>query len=113
MTDYVFKCFEHNSGKVTQVSIAHIQGLERNLEYYSNTAVQCVGSQTNRPLVLAAGRQGLPGAPGRGSGPRRRRRQRPGRVRQGDESASEPRPGDGPTEEGEDAGDGSKAAEGG
>lgn len=90
MTDYVFCCFEHNSGKVTQVAVAHIQGLERNLEYYSNTAVQCVGSQTNRPLVLATGQTG---ASSSGSGPRRRRRQRPGRLRQSEDSAHDrPKP---------------------
>lgn len=93
MTDYVFRCFEHNSGKVTQVAVAHIQGLERNLEHYSNTAVQCVGSQDNRPLVLAEGHLGPLETTSRGSGPRRRRRQRPGRLRQGGtDSAGEARP---------------------
>jgi len=85
MTDYVFRCFEHNSGKVTQVSIAHIQGLVRNLEYYSNTAVQCAGSHTTRPLVLNARPK-----EGSGRGPRRRRRQRPNRTRlPADDSAEE------------------------
>jgi len=87
MTDYVFRCFEHNSGKVTQVSIAHIQGLVRNLEYYSNTAVQCVGNHTTRPLVL----QKPLGKEGSSRGPRRRRRQRRNPAR---------RPVDDPTEEG-------------
>lgn len=71
MANYVFQRFEHGSGKVTQISAAHIQGLARNLAYYSNTAVQCAGSQTNRPLVLPAGRQDAGEASRR---PHRRRR---------------------------------------
>merc|ERR1719229_332887 len=75
MTNYAFRCFEHGSGKVAQISIAHIQGLERNLEYYSNTAVQCARIQSHRPLVLAAKQQESEGGagPGRKSNRRRRR----------------------------------------
>lgn len=54
MTSYTFKRYDHGSGKVAQISIAHIQGLQRNLDYYSNTAVQCARIQTYRPLVLTS-----------------------------------------------------------
>jgi len=55
MTNYKFCQFDHGSGKVAQVSVAHIQGLQKNLEHYSNTAVQCARVQSHRPLVLAGG----------------------------------------------------------
>jgi len=57
VTGHVFRCDDHGSGKVAQVAIAHIQGLEKNLAYYSNTAVQCDRVQTYRPLVLGEGQQ--------------------------------------------------------
>jgi len=57
VTGHVFRCYDHRSGKVAQVAIAHIQGLEKNLAYYSNTAVQCDRVQTYRPLVLAQAQQ--------------------------------------------------------
>jgi len=52
LAGYVFCCYPHGSGKVTQVSPANLQGLEDNLEFYSKTAVQCTGSEASRPLVL-------------------------------------------------------------
>jgi len=58
MTNYSFQRYDHGSGKVAQISIAHIQGLERNLEYYSSTAVQCARIPTYRPLVLGSGQGG-------------------------------------------------------
>jgi len=57
VTGHVFRCYDHGSGKVAQVAIAHIQGLEKNLAYYSNTAVQCDRVQTYRPLVLGEAQQ--------------------------------------------------------
>jgi len=57
VTGHVFRCYDHGSGKVAQVAIAHIQGLEKNLAYYSNTAVQCDRVQTYRPLVLGQAQQ--------------------------------------------------------
>jgi len=72
MTNYTFNKFEHGTGKVAQVSIAYIQGLEQNLKYYSNTAVQCSRMQSHRPLVLRAGHQELLGKPRKHN--RRRRR---------------------------------------
>mmetsp|Transcript_1500 Transcript_1500/g.3257 ORF Transcript_1500/g.3257 Transcript_1500/m.3257 type:complete len:385 (-) Transcript_1500:320-1474(-) len=74
LTNYAFQCYEHGSGKVAQISIAHIQGLERNLEYYSNTAVQCARIQTYRPLALTS-KQDTP-EPGPQRAHRRRRRMR-------------------------------------
>merc|ERR1712129_488785 len=49
MTGYVFSCYNHGSGKLTQVSVAHIQGLKKNLAYYNKTAVRRFG--TSGPLV--------------------------------------------------------------
>jgi len=90
MTDYVFKCFEHHSGKVTQVAVAHIQGLERNLAYYSKTAVQ-LGHRSNRPLVCATSSRSSATSEGKA---RRRRRGKPARGRataqpQADDSAAD------------------------
>lgn len=76
MTGYVFTCFEHASGKVTQISAAFIQGLEKNLEYYSKTAVHCAGSAASRPLVLLDGQNEAPELTRKSS--RRRRRQQRG-----------------------------------
>jgi len=73
MTDYVFKCHSHNSGKVTQVAVAHIQGLDRNLEFFSNRAVQ-LGSRFNRPLVCAAKADAASTSSSKGSSAARRRR---------------------------------------
>jgi len=75
MSSYVFNCFEHGSGKVTRVCEAHLQGLERNLAHYSNTAVQCAGDQTNRPLVLCPGHGDEQRAAQRSSHRRHRRAQ--------------------------------------
>eukprot|EP00746_Dinoflagellata_sp_MGD_P129727 gnl/MRDRNA2_/MRDRNA2_63838_c0_seq1.p1 gnl/MRDRNA2_/MRDRNA2_63838_c0~~gnl/MRDRNA2_/MRDRNA2_63838_c0_seq1.p1 ORF type:complete len:204 (+),score=20.70 gnl/MRDRNA2_/MRDRNA2_63838_c0_seq1:224-835(+) len=52
LTDYRFRRFRRSSGKVTQVSPAHIQGLIANMEHYSHTAVQSARIQSHRPLVL-------------------------------------------------------------
>jgi len=57
VTGHIFRCYDHGSGKVAQVAIAHIQGLEKNVAYYSNTAVQCDRVQTYRPLVLGPAQQ--------------------------------------------------------
>lgn len=52
LTDYRFRRFRRSSSKVTQVSAAHIQGLEKNMEHYSNTAVQSSRIQSHRPLLV-------------------------------------------------------------
>lgn len=76
MAGYTFRCYPHGSGKVTQVSVAHLQGLDANLEYYSKTAVQCAGSEATRPLLLRGGVY-IPAPSGTSSrAPRRRRQQR-------------------------------------
>lgn len=77
MTNYTCCRFEHGSDKVVQISVAHIQGLERNLAYYSNTAVQCSRMESHRPLVLSNGPPEVPLPPRRS--PRRRRRNRKAR----------------------------------
>jgi hypothetical protein len=76
VTNYTFTRFEHGSGKVAQVSIAHIQGLERNLEYYSKTAVQCARITTHRPLQLNAKMKEAAAAESSRKAHRRRRRLR-------------------------------------
>lgn len=52
LTDYRFRRFRRSSSKVTQVSAAHIQGLEKNMEHYSHTAVQSSRIQSHRPLLV-------------------------------------------------------------
>jgi len=74
MMNYTFKKFEHGTGKIAQVSIAYIQGLEQNLRYYSKTAVQCSRMQSHRPLVLKGGASELLGKARKHN--RRRRRKR-------------------------------------
>mmetsp|Transcript_94682 Transcript_94682/g.265115 ORF Transcript_94682/g.265115 Transcript_94682/m.265115 type:complete len:309 (-) Transcript_94682:21-947(-) len=87
LTDHVFKRYDHNSGKVTQVAVAHIQGLERNMEFFSKTAVQ-LGSRFNRPLVCAAKAVGSSSASSK-KGPPARRRRRPKRPGASGEAPSD------------------------
>jgi hypothetical protein len=58
MTEYRFRKFNGVAKKIAQVSVAHIQGLEKNLEHYSQTAIQHTPNESHRPLVLGS-RQGL------------------------------------------------------
>jgi len=60
LTNHTFRCFEHNSAKITKISPAHIQGLEKNLAYYQKTAVHCAGRIASRPLVLPGGHHSDP-----------------------------------------------------
>jgi hypothetical protein len=53
MTGYTFNRYKHGSRKMVQISVAHIQGLERNLEYYSKTAVQSARVNAHRPHFLS------------------------------------------------------------
>jgi len=75
LENYSFKRFEHGTGKVAQVCTAHIQGLKKNLQYYSTTAVQHSRVQSHRPLALEADRDGV------SNSTRRPHRQRRGRRR--------------------------------
>jgi len=51
LTDYHFsRC--QKLGKIAQACPAHIQGLNNNMEYYSNTAVNNSNLQSQRPLVI-------------------------------------------------------------
>jgi hypothetical protein len=65
MNEYRFRKFRQSSGKVAQVSVAHIQGLEKNLEHYSHTAVQCARIQAHRPLVVSGNKRGRRQSPKR------------------------------------------------
>lgn len=73
VTGHIFRCYDHGSGKVAQVAVAHIQGLEKNLAYYSKTAVQCDRVQTYRPLVLTQAQPEEGGVAARKATARRRR----------------------------------------
>jgi len=86
VTDYTFNRFEHGSRKVAQISVAHIQGLERNLEYYSKTAVQCARVNAHRPHFVSDRRQELPEAKSQ----RKQRRHGPNGSRHKSSSASYP-----------------------
>mmetsp|Transcript_27223 Transcript_27223/g.72622 ORF Transcript_27223/g.72622 Transcript_27223/m.72622 type:complete len:366 (+) Transcript_27223:87-1184(+) len=76
VTDYTFNRFEHGSRKVAQISVAHIQGLEKNLEYYSKTAVQCARVNSHRPHFVSDRRKEGPEASGAGRSWRQQRRGR-------------------------------------
>eukprot|EP00747_Dinoflagellata_sp_TGD_P198465 gnl/TRDRNA2_/TRDRNA2_71522_c0_seq1.p1 gnl/TRDRNA2_/TRDRNA2_71522_c0~~gnl/TRDRNA2_/TRDRNA2_71522_c0_seq1.p1 ORF type:complete len:446 (-),score=89.88 gnl/TRDRNA2_/TRDRNA2_71522_c0_seq1:64-1401(-) len=52
LNNYIFCKFENPSGKVAQCSVAHIQGLKKNVDHYSHTAVQCARMKEHRPMVL-------------------------------------------------------------
>jgi len=76
VADYTFDRFEHGSRKVAQISVAHIQGLEKNLEYYSKTAVQCARVNSHRPHFVSDRRKEGPEASGAGRSWRQQRRGR-------------------------------------
>jgi hypothetical protein len=72
VTGYTFDRFEHGSRKVAQISVAHIQGLEKNLEYYSKTAVQCARVNAHRPHIVSDRREAGSEAAGRSQRKQRR-----------------------------------------
>jgi hypothetical protein len=74
VTGYKFDRFEHGSRKVAQISVAHIQGLQKNLEYYSKTAVQCARVNAHRPHVVSGRREA--GSEAAGGSQRKQRRGR-------------------------------------
>merc|ERR1740130_52741 len=43
----------HRSSKMARVSVAHLQGLEKNLEHYQNAAVNMSKEKRRRPVVFA------------------------------------------------------------
>jgi hypothetical protein len=50
--DYRFKKYRNASNKVAVASVAHIQGLEKNLAHYENKFVNSCKLKKGRPLVL-------------------------------------------------------------
>jgi len=72
VTDYTFDRFDHGSRKVAQISVAHMQGLEKNQEYYSKTAVQCARVNSHRPHVVSDRRKDASEAAGRSQRKQRR-----------------------------------------
>jgi len=49
---YYFRRHHHASRKWATVSVAHLQGLERNLKHYEDTAVNMSSDKRRRPVVL-------------------------------------------------------------
>jgi hypothetical protein len=90
VTDYTFNRFEHGSGKVAQIAVAHIQGLEKNLEYYSKTAVQCARVNAHRPHFVPDRQQEVPEAASRSDRKHRRKGFAGGHHRQRHSSAGYP-----------------------
>lgn len=52
-TNYRFARHQRASTKLACVSVAHLQGLEKNLEHYENAAVNLVKEKRRRPVVVA------------------------------------------------------------
>lgn len=51
---YRFKRYQRSvNSKVTKVSVAHLQGLEANLQHYKKTAVNMAKERRRRPTVMA------------------------------------------------------------
>jgi hypothetical protein len=51
--NYRFKRSQRGSSKLASVSVAHMQGLEKNLQHYENTAVNASKHTMRRPVVMA------------------------------------------------------------
>lgn len=52
---YRFKRFQRASnGKVAKVSVAHLQGLEKNLQHYKKAVVNMAKEKRRRPMVIAS-----------------------------------------------------------
>jgi hypothetical protein len=51
--NYRFKRYHRSPYKLASVSVAHIQGLERNLQHYENSAVNASKQTLQRPVVMA------------------------------------------------------------
>lgn len=54
LTGHRFPSTDPRPEKITQVCRAHVQGLEKNVEYYKRSAVMTCRDESHRPLVLAA-----------------------------------------------------------
>jgi len=50
--NYRFSRHQRSSPKVASVSVAHLQGLEKNLQHYEKTAVNMSRDKRRRPVVL-------------------------------------------------------------
>jgi len=49
---YRFKRHQRSSKKAAIVSVAHLQGLEKNMQHYEKAAVNCSRDKRRRPVVL-------------------------------------------------------------
>lgn len=52
-TNYRFARHQRTSSKLASVSVAHLQGLEKNLQHYENAAVNMSKEKRRRPVVVA------------------------------------------------------------
>jgi hypothetical protein len=52
--DYVFKRQQRGSSKVACVSVAHVQGLEKNMQHYKNSAVHGSKHKMQHPVLLTS-----------------------------------------------------------
>lgn len=48
-----FTQLQRSSNKMARISVAHLQGLEKNLQHYENTAVNSAKQQQRRPVIMA------------------------------------------------------------
>lgn len=55
LTGHRFPSEDPRPEKITQVCRAHVQGLEKNVEYYKRSAVMSSRDETHRPLILPGG----------------------------------------------------------
>jgi hypothetical protein len=53
LTSYRFTRHQRSSSKLATVSVAHLQGLEKNLQHYENAAVNMSKEKRRRPVVVA------------------------------------------------------------
>jgi len=51
---YRFSRQQRSSKKLAKISVAHLQGLEKNLQHYKNAAVNAPNEQRRRPVIIAS-----------------------------------------------------------
>lgn len=51
---YRFSRQQRSSKKMAKISVAHLQGLEKNLQHYKNAAVNAPNDECRRPVIIAS-----------------------------------------------------------
>jgi len=51
---YRFSRQQRSSKKLAKISVAHLQGLEKNLQHYKNAAVNAPNDECRRPVIIAS-----------------------------------------------------------